>query len=70
VGLANAAQAARRDWPILPAEGGVKAILWMVLALGAGLASCIACLNDDYAKATYYLLAYWIFYRFGAEKGA
>lgn len=47
----------------------MKAILWMVLALGAGLASCIAFLNDDYAKATYYLLAYWIFYRFGAEKG-
>lgn len=48
----------------------MKAILWMVLALVAGLASFIACLNVDYAKATYYLLAYWIFYRFGTEKGA
>lgn len=48
----------------------MKAIFWLLLALAAGLASCIACLNDDYAKATYYLLGYWIFYRFASEKDA
>lgn len=46
----------------------MKAIFWLLLALAAGVASCIACLSDDYAKATYYLLAYWISYRFSSEE--
>ena len=45
----------------------MKVWVYLILALIAGALSGWAAIQDDYAKASYHLIGFWIFYRLSTE---